>query len=260
MSATATATGTTSSTSNDASTSSNPPRTTTTTTTATTTNSNNNSTTTSSPPFPTLPPTPALLAASQAALHTSLLNIGASLSHDLSARASNLHSNSAALERQQDALVQESAKLRKEVESLGGAARGAAVGLKELGNVQNWAEMLERDFLVLERTVDLVEREWSEGESGSGSQSDGSWESEGEDGGEGGRAGGGEARGKSGLVDGKEKGQEGQVSRQHQHQQEEVEQEHDVRDNANAADASHPHGNDETHVHESSYITFPTLP
>ena len=38
--------------------------------------------------------------------------------------------------------------------------------IKELGNVQNWAEVLERDFLVLEETMRLVrEGSGSDGES-----------------------------------------------------------------------------------------------
>jgi hypothetical protein len=31
--------------------------------------------------------------------------------------------------------------------------------MREFGDVQNWAEMLERDFMVLEETMRLVERE-----------------------------------------------------------------------------------------------------
>lgn len=49
--------------------------------------------------------------------------------------------------------------------------------MKELGNVQNWAEMLERDFLVLGEWVRLVD-----GESEDGSESVSSWtDSEGEE-------------------------------------------------------------------------------
>ena len=48
--------------------------------------------------------------------------------------------------------------------------------VKELGNVQNWAEMLERDFLVLEETLRLVNRRGEGEESdGSGSWSGSSW-------------------------------------------------------------------------------------
>lgn len=39
--------------------------------------------------------------------------------------------------------------------------------VKELGNVQNWAEMLERDFLVLQETVRLA--------NGGGEESEGNW-------------------------------------------------------------------------------------
>ena len=44
--------------------------------------------------------------------------------------------------------------------------------MKELGNVQNWAEMLERDFLVLQETMRLAN---GGSENGSGSWSGSSW-------------------------------------------------------------------------------------
>ncbi|PBP22021.1 hypothetical protein BUE80_DR007130 [Diplocarpon rosae] len=47
---------------------------------------------------------------------------------------------------------------------------GSSLDLKELGNVQNWAEMLERDFLVLGETLRLAEY------GSSGSESGSSWE------------------------------------------------------------------------------------
>jgi hypothetical protein len=33
----------------------------------------------------------------------------------------------------------------------------ALKGMRDFGDVQNWAEMLERDFMVLEETMRLVE-------------------------------------------------------------------------------------------------------
>ncbi|KPM35242.1 hypothetical protein AK830_g11328, partial [Neonectria ditissima] len=48
--------------------------------------------------------------------------------------------------------------LRREREKLAREADVAARRVKELGNVQNWAEVLERDFLVLEETVRLANR------------------------------------------------------------------------------------------------------
>jgi len=54
--------------------------------------------------------------------------------------------------------------------------------LKEVGDVQNWAEMLERDFLVVEETLRRV-REGSEGSWSSGSGSYWSGSESGDDGG-----------------------------------------------------------------------------
>lgn len=70
------------------------------------------------------------------------------------------------------------AGLRKENDKLGKMAQEGSRKVKELGNVQNWAEMLERDFLVLGEWVRLVD-----GGSESGSESVSSWtDSEGEEG------------------------------------------------------------------------------
>jgi hypothetical protein len=55
------------------------------------------------------------------------------------------------------ALSKESDKLQKE-------ANQAGRKLKELGNVQNWAEVMEREFLILEETVRLAAESGSEEE------------------------------------------------------------------------------------------------
>lgn len=63
--------------------------------------------------------------------------------------------------------------MRKENDKLGKVAAEGSRKIKELGNVQNWAEMLERDFLVLGEFVRLVD---------GGSESGSSWtDSEGEE-------------------------------------------------------------------------------
>lgn len=54
------------------------------------------------------------------------------------------------------------AGLRREREKLEREAGRAERGLREIGSVQNWAEVLEREFLVLEETMRLA-REGSEG-------------------------------------------------------------------------------------------------
>jgi hypothetical protein len=101
-------------------------------------------------------------------------SIGSSLDSNLQSRAQNLHANSAALEKQQKELIKETEGLRKGSEKLRKLADEGARKVKELGNVQNWAEMLERDFLVLEETLRLAEL----------SEEDSEWSTESEDGNE----------------------------------------------------------------------------
>ena len=60
--------------------------------------------------------------------------------------------------------------LRRENERLNKVVVEGGRKVKELGNVQNWAEMLERDFLVLGETLRLVQ----EGSEMSGSSYTGS--------------------------------------------------------------------------------------
>ena len=60
--------------------------------------------------------------------------------------------------------MKETEKMRKETDKLKKVADEGAKRVKELGNVQNWAEMLERDFLVLGETMKLVRQ----GDKGSG--------------------------------------------------------------------------------------------
>ncbi|KAG5762994.1 hypothetical protein H9Q72_008893 [Fusarium xylarioides] len=96
---------------------------------------------------------------------------------ELQWRASTLHSNAAALSKQAQDVQRATEGLRRENVKLAREADAAARRLKELGNVQNWAEVLERDFLVLEETVRLAnsDRSCSCSECGSytGSESDG---------------------------------------------------------------------------------------
>ena len=86
------------------------------------------------------------------------------------------------MQRATDGLRRENVKLAREADA-------AARKLKELGNVQNWAEVLERDFLVLEETVRLAnsDRSCSCSECGSysGSESESEMDLDGEDRGKG---------------------------------------------------------------------------
>lgn len=77
---------------------------------------------------------------------------------ELQWRASTLHANADVLKKQAADVQRATDGLRKEREKLVRAADQAGRRIKELGNVQNWAEVLERDFLVLEETVRLARR------------------------------------------------------------------------------------------------------
>ncbi|KAG6359826.1 hypothetical protein INS49_010879 [Diaporthe citri] len=103
-------------------------------------------------------------------------SIGNTLDHELQTRASLLHSNQAAIEKQERDVERALADLRREDDRLLKVLNNGSRQVKELGDVQNWAERLERDFLVLEETMRLVHEGDSGGESGSwtGSES-GSW-------------------------------------------------------------------------------------
>lgn len=97
------------------------------------------------------------VAEARAALQASMHNIGARLDADLQSRASTLHTNARALDKQEAQLATATAGLRKETAKLTRVAADAQRRVKELGNVQNWAEVLEREFLVLEEMMRAVE-------------------------------------------------------------------------------------------------------
>lgn len=103
-------------------------------------------------------------------------SIGNTLDHELQTRASLLHANQAAIEKQERDVERALADLRREDDRLLKVLDKGSRQVKELGDVQNWAERLERDFLVLEETMRLVHEGGSGSESGSwtGSES-GSW-------------------------------------------------------------------------------------
>ncbi|KAI0130812.1 hypothetical protein F4814DRAFT_143607 [Daldinia grandis] len=106
-------------------------------------------------PNPTLPSRTAQLHIDEAraALVASMSNM---LDSELQSRASLLHSNAAALTKQEKDVIKGTEALRKENDKLEKLARDTERKIKELGNVQNWAEVLERDFLILEETARLV--------------------------------------------------------------------------------------------------------
>lgn len=78
------------------------------------------------------------------------------LDSELQWRASTLHANAAVLTKQANDVQRATDGLRREREKLEREADLAVKRFKEIGNVQNWAEVIERDFLVLEETVRLA--------------------------------------------------------------------------------------------------------
>ena len=95
----------------------------------------------------------------RAAVLASLNSAGQSYSSALQARATDLHSNAAVIDAQQAQLDKASKGLAGESRKLEREVDKALKGMREFGDVQNWAEMLERDFMVLEETMRLVEGE-----------------------------------------------------------------------------------------------------
>ncbi|KAL2851990.1 hypothetical protein BJY01DRAFT_244769 [Aspergillus pseudoustus] len=100
----------------------------------------------------------------KSAFTASLHSLGANYTNELVERAKVLHSNSAALSAQEDQLAKTTEALRKQNESWEGIAEDARKGLKEIGDVQNWAEVIERELLVVEETLRIAEAEERERE------------------------------------------------------------------------------------------------
>lgn len=93
----------------------------------------------------------------RAAVLASLESAGSAYDNQFKRRATDLHANAKAIAKQEAevkeqaaALAKESAKWQKELDK-------ATKGVKEIGDVQNWAEMMERDLMVLEETLRLAE-------------------------------------------------------------------------------------------------------
>ncbi|KAK1761211.1 hypothetical protein QBC47DRAFT_23850 [Echria macrotheca] len=136
----------------------------------TTTNTSTTTTSTSSPP----PPPPVMLPSSQRQIEEArnavVASIGNMLDRELSGRAAQLHANNAAIERQERDVGRAIDGLRKENDKLARLATEHTRKVKEIGNVQNWAEMLEREFLIIEETLRVVrdgDSEDDDGETGS---------------------------------------------------------------------------------------------
>ncbi|BCS08988.1 similar to An02g02310 [Aspergillus luchuensis] len=107
-----------------------------------------------------MPPTPEKskeTLEAKSAFSATLLNIGGTHASPLVERAHTITENAAALDKQQAELEAHTAALAKQNESWDKLAGEARDGLKEIGDVQNWAEVVERELLVLEEMMGYVE-------------------------------------------------------------------------------------------------------
>ena len=93
----------------------------------------------------------------RAAVTASLTSVGASVDNEMRTRTADLHANSAAIAKQEKELAKQTAALAKQTAEWDKLLQGGTKKLNEVGDIQNWAEMIERDLLVLEETVRLVD-------------------------------------------------------------------------------------------------------
>ncbi|KAF2428698.1 hypothetical protein EJ08DRAFT_315980 [Tothia fuscella] len=91
------------------------------------------------------------------AVTATLSSVGSSYDADLQRRVADLHANSKSIEQQEKELKKHTAALAKETVKWEKLVDSSTKKLKEFGDVQNWAEVMERDLLVLEETMRLVE-------------------------------------------------------------------------------------------------------
>lgn len=96
-------------------------------------------------------------AEARAAVLASLESAGSNYDIQMQRRAADLHNNAAAIAKQEVELKKQTAALAKENAVWQKELSKATKGLNQHGDLQNWAEMMERDFAVLEETLRLVE-------------------------------------------------------------------------------------------------------
>ena len=96
-------------------------------------------------------------AEARAAVAASLASVGSSVDQEMRTRAADLHANAEAISKQEKELEKSTAALAKQSAQWQKLADTSTKKLNEIGDIQNWAEMIERDLLVLEETLRLVE-------------------------------------------------------------------------------------------------------
>jgi len=96
-------------------------------------------------------------AEAHAAFTGALKSVGSNLDADLRARAANLHENATALSKQEADLKRATNDLARQNDQWQKVADQAREGLKEIGDIQNWAELIERDLLIVEETIKFAD-------------------------------------------------------------------------------------------------------
>lgn len=96
-------------------------------------------------------------AEARAAVLGSLESAGFHYDRKLQRRAEDVHANAKAIGKQEAELKKQTAALAKENAIWQKELDKATKGLNQHGDLQNWAETMERDFMVLEETLRLVE-------------------------------------------------------------------------------------------------------
>lgn len=91
------------------------------------------------------------------AFTASLTAIGHNYDQPLQTRAETLHEMDTILRGQEEQVSSATAGLGRQNAEMEGTLDTAREGLKEIGDVQNWAELLERDLLVVEEVLRDVE-------------------------------------------------------------------------------------------------------
>lgn len=89
----------------------------------------------------------------------SLKSVGSNLDADLRSRATTLHDNASIIQKQEDELKETTNKISQDANELEKLVDYGSQALKEVGDLQNWAELMERDLLIVEETLRLAEEE-----------------------------------------------------------------------------------------------------
>ncbi|KAK7544111.1 uncharacterized protein J3D65DRAFT_608567 [Phyllosticta citribraziliensis] len=97
------------------------------------------------------------IAEARAAVTASLSSVGGSMDTKVRTRAADIHANAATIEKQEKELAKQTAALAKETAKWEKLAHQNVKKLNEMGDLQNWAEMIEHDLLVVEETLRLAE-------------------------------------------------------------------------------------------------------